>query len=64
MPTIAALGTPNTKGAEIKFLADQIRAHGCDTLVVALGVPRSGRQTVGPYRIETQGSWSETSTSS
>jgi uncharacterized protein (UPF0261 family) len=38
MPTIAVLGTLDTKGVEIAFLAEQIRAHGCDVLLVDLGV--------------------------
>ena len=53
MPTIAVLGTLDTKGAEVGFLAEQIRACGCDTLVVDMGVlgppaiePDLSRQTV------------------
>lgn len=38
MPTIAVLGTLDTKGVEVSFLAEQIRARGCDALVVDLGV--------------------------
>ena len=38
MPTIAVLGTLDTKGVEIGFLAEQIQARGCDTLIVDLGV--------------------------
>ena len=38
MPTIAVLGTLDTKGVEIGFLAEQIRRCGCATLVVDLGV--------------------------
>ena len=38
MPTIAVLGTLDTKGAEVGFLAEQIRARGCDTLIVDMGV--------------------------
>ena len=38
MPTIAVLGTLDTKGVEVRFLAEQIRASGCDTLVVDFGV--------------------------
>ena len=38
MPTIAVLGTLDTKGVEVEFLGDQIRARNCDTLVVDLGV--------------------------
>jgi uncharacterized protein (UPF0261 family) len=38
MPTIAVLGTLDTKGLEVSFLKEQIQAHGCDTLVVDLGV--------------------------
>ncbi len=40
MPTIAVLGSLDTKGMEVGFLAEQIRACGCDTLVVDLGVLR------------------------
>ncbi len=38
MPTIAVLGTLDTKGREVQFLVEQIKAHGCDTLIVDLGV--------------------------
>jgi uncharacterized protein (UPF0261 family) len=38
MRTIAVLGTLDTKGVEARFLREQIQAHGCDTLVVDLGV--------------------------
>ena len=38
MSTIAVLGTLDTKGVEVQFLAEQIQAHGCSTLVVDLGV--------------------------
>ncbi len=38
MPTIAVLGTLDTKGMEVGFLVEQIQARGCDTLVVDLGV--------------------------
>ena len=38
MPTIAVLGTLDTKGVEIGFLAEQIQAQGCNTLIVDLGV--------------------------
>ena len=37
-PTIAVLGALDTKGAEVGFLAEQIRRLGCRTLVVDLGV--------------------------
>lgn len=46
MPTIAVLGTLDTKGVEIEFLAEQIRARGCDPLVVDLGV--LGPPTITP----------------
>ena len=53
MPTIAVLGTLDTKGTEVGFLAERIRARGCDTLVVDLGIlgppatnPDVTRQTV------------------
>lgn len=38
MPTVALLGTFDTKGAELAFLGDQVRAHGCDTLAIDLGI--------------------------
>lgn len=38
MLTIAVLGTLDTKGAEVGFLAEEIRARGCETLVVDLGI--------------------------
>ena len=40
MPTIAVLGTLDTKGTEVGFLTEQIRARGCDTLVIDLGILR------------------------
>ena len=45
MPTVAVLGTLDTKGVEASFLKDRIEAQGCDTLVVDLGV-------VGPPAFE------------
>ena len=38
MRTIAVLGTLDTKGTEIGFLAEQIRTRGCDALIIDLGV--------------------------
>lgn len=38
MPTIAVLGTLDTKGTEVRFLEEQVRAHGCEALVVDLGI--------------------------
>ena len=53
MPTIAVLGTLDTKGKEVEFLAEQIHARGCDTLIVDLAIlgppviePDVSRQTV------------------
>ena len=40
MPTIAVLGTLDTKGREVEFLADQVRAQGCRVLVIDAGVLR------------------------
>src|SRR5438034_10226266 len=37
MPTVAILGTLDTKGAEHAFVADQIRARGHQTLVIDVG---------------------------
>ena len=37
MPTIAILGTMDTKGAEHAFVAEQIRARGHQTLVIDVG---------------------------
>jgi uncharacterized protein (UPF0261 family) len=37
MPTIAVLGTFDTKGAELAFTAGQIRAEGCATLLIDAG---------------------------
>src|SRR5258708_38133641 len=37
MPTIALLGTMDTKGIEHGFVAEQIRARGHRTLVIDLG---------------------------
>ena len=62
MPTVAVLGTLDTKGEEVGFLAEQIRAGGCDTLIIDLGIlappaiePDIGRNKVaiaGGERIE------------
>lgn len=38
MPTVAILGTLDTKGIEVAFLKDRIEAQGCGTLVVDLGI--------------------------
>ena len=38
MPTILVMGTLDTKGVESGFLAEQVRANGCDPLVVDLGI--------------------------
>ncbi len=38
MPTVAILGTLDTKGIEAGFLKNRIEAQGCDTLVVDLGI--------------------------
>jgi uncharacterized protein (UPF0261 family) len=38
MPTIAVLGTLDTKGVEVGFLKAQIQARSCDTLVVDLSI--------------------------
>ena len=38
MPTILVMGTLDTKGVESGFLAEQVRASGCDALVVDLGI--------------------------
>jgi len=53
VPTIAVLGTLDTKGLEVGFLTDQIRTHRCDALVIDLGVldapaiqPDISRETV------------------
>ena len=53
MPTIAVLGTLDTKGKEVEFLAEQIHARGCDTLIVDLAIlgppviePDVSRETV------------------
>lgn len=41
MPTILVIGTLDTKGVESEFLAERVRANGCDTLVVDLGILRA-----------------------
>ena len=38
MPTVAILGTLDTKGIEVEFLKNRVEAQGCDTLVVDLGI--------------------------
>src|SRR6266436_1076592 len=37
MPTIAILGTLDTKGTEHAFVAEQIRARGHQTLIIDVG---------------------------
>lgn len=37
MPAIALLGTMDTKGVEHGFVAERIRASGCDTLIIDVG---------------------------
>ncbi|MDG2256171.1 MAG: Tm-1-like ATP-binding domain-containing protein [Opitutaceae bacterium] len=37
MPTIAVLGTLDSKGPEHAYVAEQIRAHGFDTLLIDVG---------------------------
>ncbi len=46
MPTIAILGTLDTKGAEHAFVAEQIRARGHQTLVIDVG--SLGEPGLGP----------------
>jgi uncharacterized protein (UPF0261 family) len=38
MPTVVLIGTLDTKGQEYAFLADRVREHGCDVLLVDAGV--------------------------
>ncbi|MGH2533020.1 MAG: Tm-1-like ATP-binding domain-containing protein [Thermomicrobiales bacterium] len=38
MPTVVLLGTLDTKGDEYAFLRDQVRADGCDVLLIDAGV--------------------------
>lgn len=38
MPTVALIGTLDTKGAEIGFVADRLRNHGVDAIVIDTGV--------------------------
>ena len=38
MLTVAVIGTLDTKGTEVAFLAEQIRARGCDTLMIDTGI--------------------------
>jgi uncharacterized protein (UPF0261 family) len=38
MPTIVLIGTLDTKGQEYAFLADRVREHACDVLLVDVGV--------------------------
>ncbi len=45
MPTVALLGTLDTKGGEYEFLRDRLREHDVDTLLIDAGV-------VGEPRIE------------
>ena len=47
MPTIAILGTLDTKGAEHAFVADQIRARGLEVLPIDVGT--LGAPTITPH---------------
>jgi uncharacterized protein (UPF0261 family) len=38
VPTVVLVGTLDTKGREYAYLADRIREHGCDVLVVDAGI--------------------------
>jgi uncharacterized protein (UPF0261 family) len=38
MPTVVLIGTLDTKGQEYAYLADRVREHGCDVLLVDAGV--------------------------
>lgn len=38
MPTVVLVGTLDTKGREYAYLADRVREHGCDVLLVDAGV--------------------------
>jgi uncharacterized protein (UPF0261 family) len=38
VPTVVLLGTLDTKGLEYGYLADRIREHGCDLLLVDAGI--------------------------
>lgn len=53
MASVAVLGTLDTKGTEIGFLAEQVRRNGCQALVIDLGIlepptfePDVSRETV------------------
>jgi uncharacterized protein (UPF0261 family) len=46
MPTIAVLGTFDTKGPEHAFVAEQIRAHGLATLLIDVGCVGESPPTV------------------
>lgn len=37
MPTVALIGTMDTKGAEYAWLADRVRAHGAEALTIDVG---------------------------
>lgn len=45
-PVVVVSGILNTKGKEIHYLAEKIRAYGCDTLVVELSL---GKQVDEPW---------------
>ena len=38
MPTVVLVGTLDTKGREYAFLADRVREHGVDVLLVDAGI--------------------------
>lgn len=38
MPTVVLVGTLDTKGREYAYLADRVREHGCDVLLVDAGI--------------------------
>jgi uncharacterized protein (UPF0261 family) len=46
MPTVVLIGTLDTKGREYAYLAERVREHGCDVLLVDAGV--LGEPAVAP----------------
>ena len=38
MPTVVLIGTFDTKGREYAYMAERVREHGCDTILVDAGV--------------------------
>ena len=55
MPTVVLVGTLDTKGDEYAFLAERIRDHGVDVVLVDAGIMAEPRTTPDVTRVEVAG---------